>query len=156
MDIPQLLQAAKSDLDRLKEIYERYEPDTDIIEYSKQDRREVKGLQANIRIYEGALRLRRPSADKNGARCSPLRLLLPPFPAELEFPLDRLADEIHADFFRFLKNGRDALKRPLWELHGRSLMPQLFAPHAGRNNPFRAHCHFVGLDVLTGIVGPNI
>ena len=57
MDIPQLLQAAKSDLDRLKEIYERYEPDTDIIEYSKQDRREVKGLQANIRIYEGALRL---------------------------------------------------------------------------------------------------
>ena len=57
MDIPQLLQAAKSDLDRLKEIYERYEPDTDIIEYSKQDRREVKGLQANIRIHEGALRL---------------------------------------------------------------------------------------------------
>ena len=72
-----------------------------------------------------------------------------------EFPLDGLADEIHADF-RFLKNGSDALKRPLRELHGCSLMPQLFAPHAGRNNQFRAHCHFVGLYVLTGIVGPNI
>ena len=76
--------------------------------------------------------------------------------AELEFPLDGLADEIHADF-RFLKNGSDALKRPLREFHGRSLMPQLFAPHAGRNNRFCAHCHdFVGLYVLTGIVGPNI
>jgi hypothetical protein len=55
MDIPQLLRAAKVDLDHLSMIYQRY-PDMDFRTYSPEDRKTVKALQANLKNYEAVLR----------------------------------------------------------------------------------------------------
>ena len=55
MDV-ELLAAAKADLERLRRISERYLLNTHLNAYSTEDRREVKSLQANLKVYADNLR----------------------------------------------------------------------------------------------------
>jgi hypothetical protein len=56
MDMYQLLEAVKSNIDRLRLIYQYYPPETDIGSYSESDRLEIRALQRGLEIYEDALR----------------------------------------------------------------------------------------------------
>ena len=52
----ELLAAAKADLERIRLISEQYLPNTHLNAYSTEDRREVKSLQANLKVYADNLR----------------------------------------------------------------------------------------------------
>jgi hypothetical protein len=56
MDMWQVIEAVKSNLDRLRLIYQYYPQDTDIGSYSESDRLEIRALQSGLEIYEDALR----------------------------------------------------------------------------------------------------
>jgi hypothetical protein len=56
MDMFELLEAVKSNLERLQQISQYYPPNTDICYYSERDRFEIRCLQGSLEMHGDALR----------------------------------------------------------------------------------------------------